>query len=447
MVNLSKLRVVPVAMIIIFLLSFNSDLSTSSYGFSEKNENVSFELEYYATSPNEYFNETKHPRYNLVARPIDLIVSPNKGSPAIIEFDENFEVTINSAELDEIVTVTTDSVQVPDTWELSLVNTENTIELEILSFHGNDIGHVLSVQSLMNIEGLYDLQFNCSSGDDYQTHSVKIVEEKEYPFKFLHLSDSHFPCYGEINTTDINLEYIEEIKAFDLDFVIFTGDLIEGGPAWLFVNPEDDLPLAAEIQVRLGLWALDLLELPVYIVAGNHDLDASPILSDNPRAIWKKYLGENLIINFEFLDWKYIGYSVTESGLTSSEYSSVQDIVSATHANNVPTVLIYHSNYASQASDLRKLYSIEVMLFGHEHDERLYTKDNTLYHCEAPMYENSSSIFTVLNGTSISLDDTIYDFTILLQEISETSSSNFFIFSIVSAIVIFLAKKKNKDSP
>jgi predicted phosphodiesterase len=416
-------------------------------GYESENRNtVSSNLEYHTTSPIEYFNETKHPRYSLVARPIDLIISPNKGRPVIAEFGEDFEVTINSAELDPIVTITTGSNEVPDTWELSLVNTENTIELEILGFTDIEIGHVLTVQPSMNIEGLYDLQFNCSSGDDYQTHSVRIVDEKEYPFKFLHLADSHFPCYGEINTTDINLKYIEEIQTLDLDFAIFTGDLIEGGPAWLFVNPEDDLPLAAEIQVRLGLWALDLLELPVYIVAGNHDLDTSPILSDNPRAIWKKYLGDNLIIDFEFLDWKYIGYSVTESGLTSSEYSSVRELVGGAHARNVPTVLFYHSNYASQASDLRKLNSIEVMLFGHEHDERLYTKDHTLYHCEAPMYENSSSIFTVLNGTSVSLDGIIYDFTSLLQETSVSGNPSFLILSIASVLVIVLVKKKRNKT-
>ncbi|MHA1953971.1 MAG: metallophosphoesterase family protein [Candidatus Heimdallarchaeaceae archaeon] len=444
MVNHSKIKVVLIAFTILILINSNSKLNTLSYLKSENIDIFSSNLEYHTTSPIEYFNETKHPRYSLVARPIDLIISPNKGSPVIIEFNENFTVTINSAGLDEITTVTTDSIEVPDTWELSLVNTENTIELEILGFNGNDIGHVLTVKPTMNVEGLFDLQFNCSSGDDYQTHSVKIVEEKEYPFKFLHLSDSHFPCYGDINTTDINLKYIEEIKTLDLDFVILTGDLIEGGPAWLFVNPEDDLPLAAEIQIRLGLWALDLLELPVYIVAGNHDLDTSPILSDNPRAIWKKYLGENLIISFEYLDWKYIGYSVTESGLSSSEYESVKDMVGVAHSNNIPSVLFYHSNYASQASDLRKLYSIEVMLYGHEHDERLYTKDHTLYHCEAPMYENSSSIFTVLNGTSVSVDDTVYDFAILLQETSETGNLSFLSFILVPFYAIFLKKKRKE---
>lgn len=431
MINFSKLRIVLVTISLLLLLNFNSSLNTMSFNWSVNSDNFSSNLEYHTTSPIEYFNETKHPRYNLVARPIDLIVSPNKGRPAIAEFNENFTVIIDSANL-------------PDSWELYLVNTVIEIELEILDHYSSDDGRVLTVQPSSNVAGLYDLQFNCSSGDDYQTHSVKIVKNKEYPYRFIHLSDSHFPCYGEINTTDINLKYIEEIKTFDLDFVIFTGDFIEGGPAWLFVNPEDNKPLAAEIQLKLSLWALDLLDLPVYIVAGNHDLDSSPIIPDVPRVIWEKYLGENPIIHFEYLEWMYIGYSVTDNGLSSNQYTSVKEAIGSADRSNIPIVMFYHYNYASQASEIRKLHSIEIMLYGHEHDERLYTKDHTLYHCEAPMYENSSSIFTVLNGTSVGLDDTVYDFSILLQETEETDNSTYFLLILVPISILYLLQKRRK---
>ncbi|NPD89517.1 MAG: metallophosphoesterase [Asgard group archaeon] len=433
MIDFSKLRIFLVTITLLLLLNFNSSLNTMSFNWPVNSDNFSSNLEYHTTSPIEYFNESKHPRYNLVARSIDLIVSPNKGRPVIAEFNENFTVLINSANL-------------PDSWELYLVNTVIEIELEILDHYSSDDGRVLTVQPSSNVAGLYDLQFNSSTEDDYQTHSVKIVEQKEYPFKFIHLSDSHFPCYGEINTTDINLKYINTIKTLDLDFVILTGDLIEGGPAWLFVNPVDDMPLAAEIQLRLSLWALDLLDLPVYIIAGNHDLDDTPILSDIPRIIWNKYLGENPIIQFNYLDWMYVGYSVTDSGLSSDKYTSVKDLIDSAHGKNIPTVMFYHSNYASQASNIRKLYSIEVMLYGHEHDERLYTKDKTLYHCEAPMFENSSSIFTVLNGTSMSLDETVYDFSLLLQEAEETSFPSLLVLLMSSILVACLYQKRKKKS-
>jgi predicted phosphodiesterase len=419
----SKFKAVFLMLIMLFLVNINLVSNIKSIQVSVEKINSPIIFDYYANSPTEYFNETKHPRYSLVAKPIDLIITPNKGRPTIVEFDRNFTVTINSS-------------YSPDDWELRLINQENEVELKILDYYDSTEGWDLSVEPLSNIAGLYDIQFNGSSSEsDYQTHSVKIVEQKEYPYKFIHLSDSHFPCYGELNTTDTVLKYIEEIKTLDLDFAIFTGDLIEGGPAWLFVNPEDDMPLAAEIQLRLGLWVLDLLDLPVYIVGGNHDLDNSAILPDNPRKVWEEYLGVNPVIYFYYLDWLYVGYSVTENGLSLNQYTFVQEVIRSADMNNIPSVMFYHSNYASQASDIRKLHDIEVMLYGHEHDERLYTKDHTLYHCEAPMYENSSSIFTVLNETCVSLDDMNYDFSILLQEPEETQFSTSS--SLMTAIMCF----------
>lgn len=431
MIDTYKLKVILITSILLFLLNSNANLNVHSNVQFEEYVSSSFSSNYNTTSPIEYFNETKHQRYNLVARPIDLIISPNKGRPIITDFDGNFTVTINSSSL-------------LDDWTLSLVNTENTIELEILDNYNNNDGCVLTVQPSLNVEGLYDLQFNSSIGDDYQTHSVKIIQKKEYPFTFIHISDSHFPCYGQLNTTDICLNKIEEIKDLDVDFAIFTGDLIEGGPAWLFVDPVTKKPLAAEIQLKLGLWALDLLDMPVYIIAGNHDLDYSTILPDNSRIIWEKYLGENNIISFEFLDWLYVGYSATKEGISSSEYNTVKEVLGSAHQNNIPSILFYHSNFMNQASNLRKLYSIEVMLYGHEHHEELYLKGYTLYHCVDAMFNNGSSIFTVLNATSIILDDIKYDFSMLLQETVQTSFSSFFILVLTPVCMLFLTQKRKK---
>jgi predicted MPP superfamily phosphohydrolase len=419
MIDTYKLKVILITSILLFLLNSNANLNVHSNVQFEEYVSSSFSSNYNTTSPIEYFNETKHQRYNLVARPIDLIISPNKGRPIITDFDGNFTVTINSSSL-------------LDDWTLSLVNTENTIELEILDNYNNNDGCVLTVQPSLNVEGLYDLQFNSSIGDDYQTHSVKIIQKKEYPFTFIHISDSHFPCYGQLNTTDICLNKIEEIKDLDVDFAIFTGDLIEGGPSWLFVDPVTKKPLAAEIQLKLGLWALDLLDMPVYIIAGNS------------RIIWEKYLGENNIISFEFLDWLYVGYSATKEGISSSEYNTVKEVLGSAHQNNIPSILFYHSNFMNQASNLRKLYSIEVMLYGHEHHEELYLKGYTLYHCVDAMFNNGSSIFTVLNATSIILDDIKYDFSMLLQETVQTSFSSFFILVLTPVCMLFLTQKRKK---
>ncbi len=340
--------------VILFILLSNSffmnDLSNLTSANSNDNDSGASNLaNYNATSSNEYFNELSYPRYSLATKPIYLITYPHKGFPEIISFDEFFTV---------LVSTTSDSSD----WEFYLKSESETVSLNILNIKYENGLWRFNVTPSINSAGLFDLQLNCSSGSDYQTHAVKIMEEKSYPFKFVHLSDTHFPSYDVYNTTDINLRNIAEIKEQDIDFVIFTGDLING-PSWMFVDPLTQKPLAAEVGMRLALWAVDLLDLPVYIIAGNHDLDSSTILPDKPATIWKKYLGENPVLNYSFLDWSFIGFGSTREGLNENDFSFLKSAVSS--SANSPNVLFYHSNYKEQASKIRNSYNIEVMLYGH----------------------------------------------------------------------------------
>jgi len=385
-----------------------------------------------ATSSTEYFNETSYPRYSLVARPIDMILYPNKGNPKIVEFNEAFEIVVD-AEADT------------DEWEFFLVNDTTIIDLIVLNSNYLNNRWSFNVEPTVNSAGLYDLQLNCSEGDDYQTHSVKIVEEKSYPFNFLHISDSHFPSYDIYNTTDINLNLIQELKALDVEFAIFTGDLIEGASAQMFVDPATGYSLAASVQIKLGLWAFDLLDMPVYIIGGNHDLDSSAPLPDDPPVEWKKYLGSYPIMNFDFLNWSFIGYSATINGLSETYLNDVKEILDLTSIN--PNVMFYHSNYQSQATSLRKSYNIEVMLYGHEHHYEQYVSKNTLYYCQSPMFYNESSVFTVLNSTALSLKGTIYDFTPLLvytntETQTETASMSFMTIITMFFLIPYIVRKR-----
>lgn len=384
-----------------------------------------------ATSPTEYFNETSIPRYHLVARPISIIQSPNKGFPVIIEYNQNISITAKA---------NSDTTN----WEFSLVSTGNNVSLDILESTYVEIDDLWYIEAKPsdNISGMFDLQLNCSSGDDYQTNSVKVVAQKSYPFNILHISDSHIPSYAGMNTTDIVLNYIDSIKDLDVDFAIFTGDLIEGTPALEYVNPITGEPLAAEVQVKLGLWVFDLLDLPIYIIGGNHDLDdPSEILPDNITAVWMNYFGENYM-HFNFLDWSFIGFTCTSEGLSTSDFASIDEILSV--EKDKPNLLFYHSNYKNHASNLRASYKIEVMLYGHEHHEAKYVSASTLYHCEAPMFNNESSVITVLNRTSVSLDDVVYDFTSLLEISTEKTSFSILIFAgtVNFCVVIFLIRRR-----
>ncbi len=410
--------------ILIILLSnsvfLNDPSNLSSANVDDNSVAPSSLANYNATSSTEYFNESSYPRYSLVAQPIDLITYPHKGYPEIIIFDESFTI---------LVSTTSDATD----WEFNLKSGSETIFLNILHKRYEDNLWYFNVKPSTNSAGLFDLQLNCSSGSDYQTHSVKIMEEKSYPFNFVHLSDTHFPSYDIYNTTDINLRNIAEIKELDVDFVIFTGDLING-PSWMFVDPNTanpQKPLAAEVGMRLALWAFDLLDLPVYIIAGNHDLDATHLVPDDPTTIWKRYLGENPVMNYSFLDWHFIGFGSSILGLNAEEFNYLRSTVSS--SQNSPNVLFYHSNFQDQASKIRNSYNIEVMLYGHAHKEIQSVKDHTLYYCQAPLFYNASTIFTILNETHLEMKGNTYDFNILLEEVTESS----FMLPLVTSLTLF----------
>ena len=201
---------------------------------------IDLEESYNATSSEEFFNETSFPRYHLAARPFGMIQYPNKANPKIALFGEQINVIVNTS---------ADAIG----WNFTLVNGSTSISLDIINLEYVNETWLFKTLPSSQIEGLYDLQLNCSIGDDYQTHSVKLVESKQYPFNFIHISDLHLPAeLSETNTTDINLEEMEKIRKLNPDFIICTGDLIQG-PTTVFLDPETGKPLRSEIQLKLDL--------------------------------------------------------------------------------------------------------------------------------------------------------------------------------------------------
>ncbi|MCG3257561.1 MAG: metallophosphoesterase [Candidatus Heimdallarchaeota archaeon] len=395
----------------------------------EKPEDYYPSFDYFANSPTEFFNETQNPRYALVARLFGMIQYPNKANPSIIVFNEKLNI------------ITSGSSSASD-WNFTLHKTNSSQILNIISSdYVDDKWCFETLPSLME-EGLYDLQLNCSEGSDYQTHAVKIIEEKTYPFTFVHISDTHFPSYYkndiDFNTSDINLEELAKIKALNPDFVIFTGDLIQG-PTLYFLNPVTGKHMRGEIQLRLGLWALDTLDLPVYCIHGNHEFSQSTMLPDIIEDNWYNYLGPIRYQNFTYLDWTMVGYGSSFEGLNSEEILQMRQILSEN--SDDATILYYHHDFHSDATNFNKRYPIEVNLYGHEHIESLYLSNDVLYHIQEPLFDRGFTQFTILNETSLSVDSTTYNFE-LLPYITPTPSSYAFLFAFLSVLTLAVRKKK-----
>ena len=389
---------------------------------------------YYASSPYDYFNESKHPRYPLSTRPLGIIQYPHKAYPVIAEYNEEFEVIIEVPESSEDL-------------NLKLINGSTSIDLDITDSEYKDDKRFLTVIPSNNIEGLYDLQLNCSEDDDYQTHAVKIVEEKQYPFTFVQISDLHFPTYIDtgINTTEINLEEFIKIRALDPDFVICTGDIIQG-PQLLFLNPEGGT-MSGESQLKLALWALDLLNLPVFIIPGNHEFSESSLVPDSLTGNWYRYMGYIRYQSFDFLDWSFVGFGSSFEGLNQNEIESLDDILT-TVANN-SNIFYYHYDFNGDATRFTNKFPIEVALYGHYHEadgtleentKQFYFEDYTLFHLEGPLYGRYFTHFTVNNQTSLSAKAETYNFILKSYPPMKTNASFYLTLVISSIIIVFVLK-------
>jgi len=390
---------------------------------------------YDATSPYDFFNESKHPRYPLVNRPFGMIHYPNKANPVIISYGENFTIIVNAS------SATSD-------WEFILTNESITIDLDIINSEFKEDFWHFSVEPSLQIEGLYDMQLNCSSGEDYQTHAVNIVEEKEYPFTFLQVSDMHFPTYlgTNVNSTEVFFEELETIKTLDIDFVLCPGDL-QQGPQWLFLNPEDGRPMSGESQLKLGLWALDLLNLPIYYIHGNHEFSQSTLVPDNLEDVWYKYLGPTRYQNFTYLDWSFLGFGSSFEGLTQKEIDSFKSIVK--EECNKANVLYYHSDFAYQATSIISQFPIEIALFGHTHQPNTNPTDYTVYHDAGAFFQGEYSILSVIDATTIEIGSQTFNFSPLKQYTpDETTSYSFFVtlIPVLFIIPILTRKAKRKSS-
>ena len=401
----------------------------------EKPEDYYPNFDYFANSPTEFFNETQNPRYALVARFFGMIQYPNKANPSIIVFNEKLNI------------ITTGSSSASD-WNFTLHKTNSSQILNIISSDYVDEKWYFETLPTQMEEGLYDLQLNCSEGSDYQTHAVKIVEEKTYPFTFVHISDSHFPSYySDFNTSDVNLEELAKIKALNPDFVIFTGDLIQG-PTLYFLNPVTGKHMRGEIQLRLALWAFDTLDLPVYYIHGNHDFSQSTMVPDIIEDNWYNYLGPIRYQNFTYLDWTMVGFGSSFEGLNSEEFQRVNQIL--TQNSDDATILYYHYDFPlgvnGHPSSFLRRFPIEVTLFGHIHEKDLYLDGGTLYHRQKPLFERGVTQFTVLNETSLSVDSTTYNFELLPYipptTPTPTPTSYAFLFAILSVLTLAVKRKK-----
>ncbi|MFA6619145.1 MAG: metallophosphoesterase [Candidatus Neomarinimicrobiota bacterium] len=211
--------------------------------------------------------------------------------------------------------------------KIELVTTES-VESVALVFNNreNDINFIETNESspfglrILNaylpekmLYGLYDLKLYCTGPDslDVSESSIYVIPEYKKEFTIIHVTDTHLPSHlywGDegLETDFTELEdfeaVIDDINIINPDFVLHTGDFINDGEIEALGIP----------SISLAKTLLHKLDVPLYLVAGNHDLGgwkATPAPDGTARRTWWNFFG-----------WKYLS-SLSPTDVTTQDYS------------------------------------------------------------------------------------------------------------------------------
>ena len=178
--------------------------------------------------------------------------------------------------------------------------------------------------------------------------------KKGEKINIIHLTDLHLgACYDEKYVKfliDKILSYKQE-KDINIDFVVITGDLIDG-----------NIKLTKEM-----LEPFSQITCPIYYVSGNHEdytwkTEAFDLIENNSNII---HIPNN-IINFQN-KFNIIGVDYNIQSYIS--YNKINDLISGIN-NDLPNIILYHTPLI-RPKDLKKC-NIFLFLCGHMHGGQMF---------------------------------------------------------------------------
>lgn len=280
-------------------------------------------------------------------------------------------------------------------WAAELLYQDIVVPLNISQSHYETSLEKWTLAALIpNVElyELYDLRISASDGIlDTVVNAVKVIDKYKVDYYFVHITDTHLPnhqFYGddgyETDASELEdfYEVIKDINLIQPEFVLLTGDLINEGEL-------EDFECLRNHTLSVEL--LQKLEVPVYLVPGNHDLggwDDTPPSQGTARREWWRFFGwrqrEIPPTKIEYLTHDYsFDYGKTHFvGLEAYDnYDSyMYDIYGnesfispqiewlnndLTSANGMTKVLFYHYDFKYEL-DIANL-GVDMALWGHNH--------------------------------------------------------------------------------
>jgi hypothetical protein len=365
--------------------SYSLNLSVEVHQISPGDEDMSLAVrllinglpKIHANSKANYWPQDVRPE-EIRTDPITIIHRPLINIPTIVERGRDFEIICGAP-------------SGSTGWETELVCPHTTANLSLLSgqYDNATTRWFLTARVPADMPmGLYDLVVRASGGiEDTTVHAVKVIDQYQGDFYFVHLTDTHIPERGG-GTLHFLEELIEEINIINPEFVLLSGD---------YVNR------SFEDQIEIGQLYLEKFEVPVYLTSGNHDIGDGmepwwryfgwPYLNSNDPTHWPggpvtqdysfDYGNLHVVTPMTWVNYNNFQYWIygEHSMITSQLDWLHQDLSSL--SGDPYIVLFYHYDFgwyeeSPQMPEFFHGYDVDLALWGHTHHAAQYQEGPTL---------------------------------------------------------------------
>ncbi|NIA22652.1 MAG: hypothetical protein GWP03_00570 [Proteobacteria bacterium] len=307
----------------------------------------------------------------FIIYPFDLkIVSPRQAKPVITD-SSTIEINI-AIDTNEFSGLYTTAFSDKDTVVLNLFPVENT-DSNVWKFYSDISGLP---------KGVYSLAIWYNAYRDTQYNAIDFIDSFPSSYKFIQISDPHIG-YSD-NTSKYLGEVVRDLNFINPDFVILTGDVAEKGnhPEWY----------------EEAMDSLKRLEVPVYVISGNHDwynwiyypTDENNYLKYvNPFANYSFKFGNSYFILLDSGGDDLPSFTSNCYGLTDEQLSWVNDKLTQYQGAH-PGFIFMHGPFLDDESNenrygkdqfinLCDAYSVDMVLCGHVHKNKFFDENGNRY--------------------------------------------------------------------
>lgn len=348
------------------------------------------------------------------------IKSPLLCVPLIQVKSESFDIQIEL-----------DSVNPPILWNAAIYTEYDSYDLQINNIVQVDTNNwVLNAQVPQEARvDMYDLKVEVDGVWDIEPHALSLVDTFSFDFKFIQITDPHIDDpsaeFGgglgdSLVEANILSSVIKEINLIHPDFVIASGDIGD--------NPEGIGQNEVRQYERVKNILLEL-QVPVYVLNGNHDYDSDMDEGSASIKEYKDIINPYLDFSWDFGSYHFVGLDSGENaayyglpdgmkgkGLTNNQINWLQTDLDAHEDSELTFIFMHHTvfdpdgcpewpHYNSSISQNQKNFlnickqnGVSMVLTGHTHIDEVWDREgnkqtgNTIGNPVTPLYIQTKSV-------------------------------------------------------